>query len=451
MSRALTLTCRVILTLCLVGLSSATALAKPLVAVLGLEVVDRTNGGSGTDQAATKFASELSVALRDRAVAGGPYNLQVNADKELVDEKLIKSCDSEQPTCMAPIGLDLGAAYLIYGSIEKKPGGYIVKVLLLNVAHHAVEKTWLPSQLPFTDAKDNQSQGFKDFARKGYNFLTGTNATPLRISVTNTNVDRGSVLIDGDERGALIQGTASIAGVAEGKHRIAIEVGGFQRYEANVTVTADEPLTPITLIPLPEDRGVIETHHKPCGPDSMTCTGSVSSSSGSGNTLWKTTAVTGFVVAAVAGGIMGWEYHNINAFDGKSIPLKDAGGGVITALGGNTTMTRAYSSDECNDTTVIPSGQNMDLNPGGVARHNAGNSIYDKACTGVSASHFLIPITIGAAFVGVAGLIMALHHSDDEQRPASGSTVGHRQKKSSFAVTPVISPDGAGATVQIDW
>ena len=442
MSRALTLTCRVILTLCLVGLSSATAVAKPLVAVLGLEVVDRSNGGSGTDQAATKFASELSVALRDRAVAGGPYNLQVNADKELVDEKLIKSCDSEQPTCMAPIGIDLGAAYLIYGSIEKRSGGYIVKVLLLNVARKSIEKTWLPSLLPFADAKDKESQGFKDFARKGYNFLTGTNATPLRISVTNTNVDRGSVLIDGDERGALIQGTASIAGVAEGKHRIAIEVGGFQRYEANVTVTADEPLTPITLIPLPDDKGVIETHHKPCGPDSMTCTGSVSSSNGSSNTLWKTTAVTGFVVAAVAGGIMGWEYHNINAFDGKSIPLKNAAGMVITPDGMPLT-TRAYSSDECNDT----SGSN----PGGAVRHNPGNSIYDKACTGVAASHFLIPITIGAAFVGVAGLIMALHHSDDEQRPPSGSTVGHRQKKSSFAVTPVISPDGAGATVQIDW
>ncbi len=427
-----------IVALGLVMVGGRAALAKPLVAVLGLEDVDKS-----PDQASTTFAHDFSIALRDRASAGGPYTLQVNADKELVDEKLIKNCDSEAPTCMAPIGIDLGAAYLIWGSIEKKPSGYSVKLLMLNVATRKIEKTWLPPVLPFSDANAKDSQPFKDFARKGYNFLTGTNSAPLRISVTNGNVDRGSVLIDGEERGALVQGSASIAGVAEGKHRIAIEVGGFQRYEASVTVSADEPLPPITLVPLADDRDrVLETHPKPCSGSSVECSGSVSQSSS--NTLWKTTAVTGFVVAAVAGGIWGYEWsQNIHPYSEPSTGLVDSKGMAITESftktdGTKGTQTKSFSSPDCGDVD----NYNVSV--------RKSNQSFDKACSGFAATKYLIPITVGGALIGAVGVIMAMHHGDDNEKPPSGA-VGHRQHKSNIVVTPVISPTGGGATMQFDW
>jgi hypothetical protein len=37
---------------------------------------------------------------------------------------------------------------------------------------------------------------------------------------------------------------------------------------------------------------------------------------------------------------------------------------------------------------------------------------------------------------------------DSEQRPASA---GRQKKKKNFVVTPVVSPDGTGATLRFDW
>ena len=66
MTRALSLTCLVLLAL--VGLGSGEALAKPKIAVLGLEVLN-PNGGA-LDPAATTAAKELTDQLRQRARTG---------------------------------------------------------------------------------------------------------------------------------------------------------------------------------------------------------------------------------------------------------------------------------------------------------------------------------------------------------------------------------------------
>ena len=61
--------------------------------------------------------------LRDRASkpnGSRPYQLAPNADKELIDDKLVKQCDDEKPSCMQGIGKDLNADMLLYGRIEKQ-------------------------------------------------------------------------------------------------------------------------------------------------------------------------------------------------------------------------------------------------------------------------------------------------------------------------------------------
>src|SRR4051812_36690842 len=115
------------LALVLVALMATTALAnKPTVAVLGLEVIDPSGN---IDQTSTTVAHDLTEGLRSRAkVPSGPYQLQPGSDKELIDEKLIKNCDTEALACMVAIGKDLGAEYLMYGRLEKKPDGYVVTI-----------------------------------------------------------------------------------------------------------------------------------------------------------------------------------------------------------------------------------------------------------------------------------------------------------------------------------
>src|SRR4051812_36981721 len=99
MTRALLL---IFVALLILG-SAAFAGNKPKIAVLGIEVV----GGEVTT-ADAQIAKELTEALRGRAKVGtGPYEMAPGSDKELIDEKLLKNCDTEAPACMASIGGDL--------------------------------------------------------------------------------------------------------------------------------------------------------------------------------------------------------------------------------------------------------------------------------------------------------------------------------------------------------
>src|SRR5687767_13117009 len=84
------------LTLVLFG-SVATAGPKQKIAVLGLEAVVGANGQ--IDPADTKFAKELTAELRARANTSKAYDLTKD-QRELVDEKLMNNCASEQAQCM---------------------------------------------------------------------------------------------------------------------------------------------------------------------------------------------------------------------------------------------------------------------------------------------------------------------------------------------------------------
>lgn len=100
------------------------------IAILGLEVVGTV------DAKAVRVARELTSALRSAATRG-PLALAPNSDKELVDVKLLYACPDERSECMIEIGRALGAAYLLYGHVERRDQGaargYRVSLRLLRV------------------------------------------------------------------------------------------------------------------------------------------------------------------------------------------------------------------------------------------------------------------------------------------------------------------------------
>lgn len=105
---------------------------KPRLAVLGLEVVPGPSGA--VDPAMTQLARDLTRDLRLRAQSEpGPYVLAPNSSKELTEEKLLMSCDSEATTCMAVIGAGLATDFLLYGHLERKGDVYRVSLKLLDV------------------------------------------------------------------------------------------------------------------------------------------------------------------------------------------------------------------------------------------------------------------------------------------------------------------------------
>jgi len=416
MTRALSSICTALLFLCALA---GTALAgKPTVAVLGLEVFDPTGQ---IDQGTTAVAKDLTDALRSRAkLPSGPYQFQPGSEKELIDEKLIKNCDNEAVSCMSQIGKDLGADFLIYGRLEKKPDGYQVAINLLNVTKKKFEKAKSPLTVPHAAAKDPQQ--ILSVATKAYNELVGvlTNGT----LIVKSNADRGTVLIDNEPKGTLASGSLTLS-LPEGPYRIAIEADGFERStETKITVRSGETTTQdVRLVELKKPPGGNGTTvvTPPGGgdkkPDEMihTVTGTTSSSK---TNVWKPMFVASVVVALGAGGFWGFSYYKEQqAADDAAKTLQGMPHPALDESSCNDPMYKTALKDACK---------------------------YKDWTT-----YGIIGTGVGVALVAVTGY-MAFGRGDSESDTKVG-TRGKRVQKPAIAVTPILQPNGGGAAFRIDW
>jgi len=390
----------------LIALTSSTALAqKPTVAILGLEVVDP----SGIDATSTSVARDLTEGLRARAKAGtGPYQLAIGSDKELIDEKLIHNCD-ESIGCMSEIGKNLGANYLIYGRLEKKPEGYVVTINLLNVDRKKMEKAKSPLTIT-----QKESAAIATAARKAYNDLTGT--TELGTLVITANAQRGTVLLDDEPKGNLNSGTATLTGLKEGRYRLAIEADGYQRSpEVVVTIRSGETATqPVTLVEGKKD----DLKHEYSGTTSQKSGGAVKY------------AVFGVAVAAglASGGF--WAYSYSKEQDAAELASTQ----LDTAKKAGGTFTIPSGHAGCDDQAV-----------------RAASPAFVDACTQRDRTKYgIIGVGVSVVLIGITGYLAFSGGGEaTETRPAT-ATAG-RKKRKPFSVTPVISADGGGATFQLDW
>ncbi len=400
----------VALTVLLLGLVSSPAFAgKPTVAVLGLEVVDPTGQ---IDQATTAVAKDLTDALRSRAkMPSGPYAFQPGSEKELIDEKLIKNCDNEAVSCMSQIGKDIGADYLIYGRLEKKPDGYVVLINLLNVTKKKFEKAKSPLTIPHAAAKDPTSIG--GAAAKAYNDLVGVISNGTLI--VRSNADHGTVLIDNEPKGSLSSGTLTLS-LAEGPYRLSVEADGFERStETKVTVRSNDTTTQsVTLV---EAKGK--------KPDEIlhTTTGTTSTTK---SNIWKPMFVVSTIIAVGAGGLWGFSYYKEHA-DGKNVK------GELATVG---VQHGELSSSNC-------SGARS-------AEYRMSKSFVSACTWNDRKTYGIIGTSVGVALMAITGYL-AFGRGDSAESPKSTGTVGRKVRKPSIAVTPVVSADGGGAAFRIDW
>ena len=406
MTRAFSVTC---LSFLLLGrlFGSVAEAGKPNVGVLGVEVV----GGEVTAQD-TGVAKELTEGLRARAKAGtGPYQLAPGSDKELIDEKLLKSCDNEAISCMSAIGAELGADWLIYGKIEKQGGAYRVDLKLLNVGRKAMDKSW-SENIPV-------GSSIQAWAKKAYAKLTGqNNAGTLIVKVGNA--DRGTVLIDGTEKGNIVNGKATID-LPPGKYRLSIESQGFQRWEKDITISEDQP----TSVPAELDKPIVDQRPPPklCDPATSVCENTVSRSSGSGK--WKGVFYASVAVAAVGAGVWVYGYTKIGSIEQN---VCDAGGYTAgdPAHPNCTAMPKpGYMGDTVDELNRSGDNYHKMTLIGGITTAAAGGL---------------------AIFAFYKGFIA--QGSDDTDEHALN---GHRVRRDRFSVTPVVSAQGGGATLRFDW
>lgn len=404
MTRVLSSTCMLVLLLVLGGRAWA---GKPPIAILGLEVYD--NGG-GIDPETTKAAKELTAALRDRAKAGtGPFT-PVQGEKELIDEKLLNNCDSEAPTCMATIGAGLGAEVLMYGKIEKATqsgqGVYKVSIKLLSVTRKQLTASTVET-LPVADATGVRAQ---TYAKTWYAKLAG--AGTGGTLVIRANIDRGTVLIDEDMRGTLASGTLTLTGVAEGKHALAIEgTREYQRYEAQVTVRTGETTTQnVTMVAMPKRLADMQPK------ETITREGTVAQPPHKTN-VWKPVFYGSTV--ATAGGIAFSIYAAVKSSDE-----------------GNQIKTPGLSQANCSKEPMFNATTDK-------AHFDAACSWHQRQIIGI-----VVSSVVGAAVIG--SFYMA-YLRDSGSSESTKTANGGRRKRRELAVTPVMTPDGGGATLRFDW
>jgi hypothetical protein len=418
MTRALSSTCRtlaawVAAAVVVAGGGAVAHAAKQKVAVLTLEVVDNP------DPDHLKLARTLSAELRERVRNSADFTL-VGGDKDLVEEKLMNGCANEAPVCMAPIGARLDAELLLYGRMSKSPKGFQITLRLLRVANRQYVNTW-PEDIPQKKLLDEP----KTVAKLAFSKLMPNQSGTLVVKIAN--VDRATLYVDGKPEGTLASGLYTST-LPPGSYKLWIEAAekGWMRYEERITVRAGDTtnvsaeLTRIKATPLEEPA----RDKKPTNELTHETSGTVSQQPPR-HTGWKVLAAGGLVTAGVAGGVWVWSYAK---------PISDYQN-LLDKHQGATAGGTELDSRDCSKTADADSMHREE---------------FKDACRARTYTKIAAPITIAAGLVGAGALIYLLLKDDkaSEQRPAGA---GRRTARRSLAVTPVVTPDGAGATVRFDW
>jgi hypothetical protein len=377
------------------ALCAGTAWAKPKIAVLGLEAVP---GGNGVvDPATTQIARAITKELRQRAQsAASPYVIAPNSSKELTDEKLLMSCDSEAAPCMAVIGAGLAADVLLYGRVEKRGETYRISLKRLDVKARTVaaggEEVAIGSAVA-------------PMAKRLYVKLVGEAAVVGTLTVRATSasgavIGAGTVLIDDEPRGKLASGRIVVSELPEGRHVLAIEAGGYRRFEETVTIHAGDQATLNALLLIGD------------------------APAGSHGALWKWTLGTSLAVAAIGGGLalagfLEQQHYNdqINPMPAPNTP----------------DLMRKVTSADCGQSAESLKSSRMLVFD--ESKFNAACRWHDLNVAG------FVVLGIGGAGA-LFSLIMVIRDASDDEAPPPAKKL---------ALRPEIAPGYSGASLSVRW
>ncbi|MBA3460313.1 MAG: PEGA domain-containing protein [Deltaproteobacteria bacterium] len=369
----------------LFALGAGTAAAKPKVAVLGVEV-------TGTiDQASTTVAHDLTEGMRSRVRQGnGPYQLAANSDRELIDEKVLKNCDSEGPLCMSDIGKDIGTDFLIYGKLAKTSDGYKLTINVLDVRRKSKEKS-----MDVAVPAGSNGDAVRTIARKAYSDLVGGGGSAASGTlVITSNVSSGTVYVDDDQNMSLVDGKATIT-LPENRYRIAIESPGHKRKEKSVKVAAGEQLSEsFDLVALGGGGG-----------------------GGGKLNVWKPIFGVSLAATLILGGVSLYSF----------ISWRSDVDGIDAKYTDPSRMTEAVGDSDCDGSSIGPGVSDPNGTLADVCERRQLNII-----TGVAAG--------GMALVTVGTMYMAFFRNS-----------GKESTSTSALITPHVTPEQAGATVFFRW
>jgi hypothetical protein len=298
--------------------------------------------------------------------------------------------------------------------------GYQVSLWLLDIAKKQVIRS---------KTDDVKELGPTDLERKGKELYTSiAGVADKGTLIVTANVDSGQVFIDDQFKSNLVKGQAKIVGIHAQRYRLGVESQGFQRYDGPVTVSAGQTTTEtVTLEKISGGNGDISPPGE-CPPGferrDGTCKklgeteGTVSKRPGG---MWRKLAWAGAIVAVASGGVWAVSYVAANQVKPDADP------------------------DQC---------AFFSAKDGALARSNdqplMGEALekLDRACFRRGFQYIAIPMTALGAGVAITGFVLGYVKTGNVE---GNGSAGRRVKKSPITLTPVVGPDGGGATVRIDW
>ena len=327
---------------------------------------------------------------------------------------------------MSSIGGDLNADFLMYGSVTKKGKNYEISVNFLDVHAGKREKT-VPTSLPV----GTSGVALQTAAKKIYSGLTGQSDS-CTITVKTPGVDRATILINGKEAGNITNGVGSVNGLTEGKYSIAIESTGFHRYtKSDVSCTGGETsniqadmskLDKVDTKVPPIDTVTNPPGGTGSGSDNHEISGSVSHTK---TNPWKYVALGGGVVtvgSAIALVVYRTKLEGLGT-DGPDASIWNPGS-HCQQIGTNKPTAKPSSGSSDGDCQNADSWSTKSWVAGGAT------------------------VLFGAV---TAFAIYETIHSGDTSSSEHLDASGHRKHHEPFAITPVVSPTGAGATFRMEW
>lgn len=207
--------------------------------------------------------------------------------------------------------------------------------------------------------------------------------------IVKSNADGGTVLIDNQPKGTIRNGTATIV-LPKGTYRLAISADGYRRKRAQVEIAAGEA----TEKALTLRSAIVEPP-----------------------TIWKPVFAASLVAGIGSMAFSAYGYHRMRSEAGKV----DA-----YAYGLYSTV----SSDDC-------------------GRADLEIDHFASACAWRRRSIVTSVMAGGFGALALVAGYMAFVRDRTETPPVTRTAARRRDRP--IAVLPTVSPDGAGATVQLDW
>jgi hypothetical protein len=401
------------------------ALAKPKLAVLGLEISDDGSTGEVVKKTAD-VAKLVTDQLRAEVVKRyGPYDLAPNSRKDLLEMKLLSNCSNDEKECLSAIGKELNSDVVLYGRVERRAEqGYWVELKLLEIKSGEIKKQQTFT-IPFREAQPGAVDAHAAHLYKEMVGIPSQGTVVVRVR----NSDRGAVYIDDALKGNLSEGQLRVTGLSPGKHKLRVVAPGLDQHAQEIVVHAEEDND--IEVELTEVSGTAREGGPRRGGNS---TDKI--------LFWSATAA-----AATAGGVWVFAGTRVYKYERDKSRANDA-----VFQSSDRVVANAYSAavTSSNRDACTAASQVQDS---GIADDNV-NAIASACDSGRKYQHIVNYVAIPATAVFTAAAIYLgyrayLRKNDDDDEDSTRASKKGRRRDAEVHVEPYVAPNlmGAGMTV----